>query len=157
MQPIEWGNCLRVGDDHIDNDHRHLIAMANRLIAPEARTRTDLVLKVLDELIAYTQEHFGREEKYMEAVGFPGLVEHREKHRRLCERAVEYRRSMQNQPRLWHGDTLFAFLADWLLTHIANEDRKIGDHVRAHGLEEKGRAALAGSGLMPPASSLRHH
>lgn len=130
MHTIEWANYLSVGDDRIDADHKQLITLTNRLILPANRARLDLVLKVLDEVISYTRDHFDREEKYMEAAGYPDLAGHRERHRLLTEKVMGHRQVIVDHPRLWHGETVFVFLADWLLTHIANDDRRFGDFMR---------------------------
>ncbi len=121
---------MAVGDESVDADHRQLIDLINKveLILIAAGGHIELEV-ALDELSAYTQAHFEREEHLMQCVGFPGLVAHRQAHRELRTQLDALRKAMTAAktagPILGDSDRLVALLRDWLLDHVLKEDMKV--------------------------------
>lgn len=75
----------------------------------------------MDDLKDYTEAHFAREEKVMEACGYPGLANHRQVHRLLVKQLLEQRQ--QYEKGNLYLDSLIDFLQNWLLDHIQTMDR----------------------------------
>lgn len=81
--------------------------------------------KVIAEAIEYTKDHFGVEDKIMRYFRYTDVVQHMNQHKRFIEfikmRNDEYK---LGNPRV--GLHLVQDLRNWLLSHIALEDKKIG-------------------------------
>lgn len=64
MPLLEWSESLALGQSVMDETHREFVSLLNRLgAAGDAE-----LLACLDEFIAHTEAHFGRNEAWMEAM-----------------------------------------------------------------------------------------
>ncbi len=82
-----WTPSMSVGNDELDNDHKHLAEIINEIYAPSLSDRSlrELLVTVLQKLINYTETHFRREEAFLEQRGYPYLAEHKAAHAGLEE------------------------------------------------------------------------
>ena len=106
-----------------DSQHQGLIEIIERL------ERDNAGCEVFDELKRYTREHFGMEERYMDAYQFPDTEKHKEEHIRFEERldAMTRSRTLLEQslrdPRC--KLRLVEFLRGWLMGHIFGIDKDL--------------------------------
>ncbi len=123
MAFIEWTDELSVGVDIFDNDHRELVAIANRLHdGITMGYQQNVLIPTLYDLLKYTLYHFSREEGFMLQYSYPDYEAHREEHERLLKSVQDYydqAKSGQNSITL----SLMGFLRDWLINHIMGSDR----------------------------------
>ena len=127
---IEWDESLSVGHSNIDNDHKHLIQMINRLYdAIEQRHGEDIIAEVLAELADYTSEHFTREEHVMIHFRYPELAEHRRQHDDLVNQLTKLIHSFELGQITVTLDTM-EFLKHWLIDHVQSTDKKLAGFLR---------------------------
>lgn len=116
-----------IGIPAIDEEHREIVRLINRLIGKATNgTPGEEVKELLNELILYVGEHFAHEERLMLEHGYPELQSHADEHQRLlCQ--------LQN---VLKGDTQAiltpAFLIDWLELHALRDDLEFGKHLISH-------------------------
>lgn len=130
-------NNLSIQIPIIDLQHLWLISLIVELdLASRSRNmgtaaREKIFQRVVQGATQYAHEHFAAEERIMEKFKFNGLPNHLRQHQAFKEfvarRALEFRQ----------GDTQAAIklvhdLREWLLSHIAIEDRKIEIQLRSH-------------------------
>ena len=123
MSAIAWSEDYSVGIPALDDQHRQLFEILNKLDEAIEKNRGQRELtRVLREMVGYTQEHFAFEEKLMAAADFPGLKAHQARHRRIIQKVerFDYELNIEGR-RISHQ--VRDFLQTWLVTHIAEEDR----------------------------------
>jgi len=123
--PILWRPQMSLGNALLDGDHRYLISLINTVeLALRDPAARDSLIATLDQLAAYTIEHFEREERIMHAVHYLGLARHRNAHRELAQRLVEIRAAIEGATEATPAETdrLVELLRDWLLDHVLKED-----------------------------------
>ena len=77
MEQIIWTEEFSVGVKRLDEQHKRLIAMINRLMgAPRAKTRSERISDLLSDMTKYAQEHFQTEEDLMRQYDYPHLYKH---------------------------------------------------------------------------------
>lgn len=131
MSYFEWAEDMVIDHGPIDADHRQLIALVNRLHSATSQGEGRLVVgQILDELLAYTLEHFEREERLMASLKFPRFDEHREAHRRLLG-SVQALLQAQADSRITTAARVSLLLRDWLSLHIRREDRALRELLKA--------------------------
>ncbi|MDP6388574.1 MAG: hemerythrin family protein [Alphaproteobacteria bacterium] len=120
---FQWYEGMSVGVPLIDSDHKALIAIINELHALTEAERGGETLKyVIRELVRYTQFHFHREEKVLQACGYPNLAEHMQAHVGFIQYINDVRNShIRNPDKLFREDIL-DYLKDWLKRHILIDD-----------------------------------
>jgi hemerythrin len=132
MTYLKWSDDLAVGNTFIDNDHKKLIDMVNRLhVVMQEGKGKDVLDKVLHNLIAYTQEHFRREEDLMRNLRFDGFHEHKEEHEKLLNQVLELQKKFESGAATLSIQVLH-FLRDWLVNHIGKSDMELAQ--AAHGI-----------------------
>ncbi len=125
---MEWKQKYCVGIKQIDDQHKSLVDMITRLqeIANERDSITEM-RNVIKDIVKYTKFHFSEEEKFMNKIGFPERVYHKDLHDGLIRQVIELLQGLKFGRQLSSID-LIDFLKDWLINHIIKEDIKIGNY-----------------------------
>lgn len=131
MPLLVWRDQLSVGSKVIDEDHQRLIGFVNDLHDAVSEAQSEKVVgKILVELIEYTRDHFKREEKLMQAGGYPDYERHCGIHATLTRQVLVFAEKYVRTPTDQVKRELIDFLAAWLVDHIIKEDRRIGAFMR---------------------------
>jgi len=124
MPIIHWTEDLSVGTETIDEDHKVLIGMINKLDdAIKSKEPQGTVNKVLSELLDYTGYHFDREEALMKAANYPDYDAHARTHGTLKAQVADIRNRYERNPDSIHEREVLAFLKNWLTAHILGRDK----------------------------------
>ena len=137
MAFFEWKNTMSVGNDAIDKDHIKLVHYLNEMhTAMMAGHGREVVGPILDKLIAYTKEHFGREELIWKAGHYVDLEKHKKEHVELLKTVLDFE-AKYKKGSLTLSVEVMNFLRDWLKNHILKSDK-----VAAEWIAAKARTAL---------------
>jgi hemerythrin len=129
---VEWDDRYSVGIPLVDDQHKHLIELTNELYAC-CIAGTDEVQACFRDAIRgavdYVKYHFAAEEKILENVQYPGIAAHKKEHEifvmKILSGVKEYEEGKKFVP-----NAFVRFLRDWILAHIAVEDRKYADYIQ---------------------------
>ncbi len=126
MAFIDWSDKLSVNIEEVDDDHKKLVGMVNRIHDELAEgADKDALADLLEELISYTSWHFRHEERLMQESAYEGLFDHKTEHENLVGQATElYEAFLDGDNEI--PDKLMPFLKDWLVNHINGTDREMG-------------------------------
>ncbi len=73
MSNFQWLDCMSVGVVEFDTDHKHAIHMISRISAMLEQGRTRDAYNLATALLEDAQDHVEREERFLRAIGFPGV------------------------------------------------------------------------------------
>lgn len=121
---IEWRDSYSVGVPVLDEDHKQLISIINRVSkAASKKTPADWAI---GELQDYARDHFAREEKLLEAAGFDGFDAHKREHKSFIDwlNTVKSTYRIDREAEFYLAETVSAYLRDWLNHHILETDMK---------------------------------
>lgn len=119
---IQWRDSYSVGLPEIDTQHKQLIEIINRLHdAMRTGSAHALIVRVVDDLLEYTNYHFSYEEKMISAAGYPHVAEHARKHRAMVAQIEAFRQRV-GAPAATLPLQLMDFLKSWLTKHILSTD-----------------------------------
>lgn len=141
-----WSDDLSVGVEAIDDDHRLLLSLMDQLQqAVDGGENRETVGSVLNALIDYTEFHFEREERMMEACDYPDLDDHQEFHAKLRTKAQNIRNAYLLDPDAELGEKVMEFLTGWLRHHIMGTDKAYAPVMaeKAEAVDEADRAFAA--------------
>ncbi|MCI9272303.1 MAG: hemerythrin family protein [Dorea sp.] len=128
---IEFDENLITGNEMIDTQHKELIDRTNQFLAKleENVGRVDAI-KMLDYLDEYVEFHFGEEEKLQEEIGYPGLAEHKERHKELQNTVKELYDMLEEEegPSEAFVKQVEVNVVDWLVRHIQGFDRSVAEY-----------------------------
>ncbi len=124
MPIFKWHKKYSVSDEELDDHHRELFDIFNRLYDNCMRADSiDCIAPILKELTSYSDYHFSAEERYMAARGYADLGCHREMHRFFSQKLQEIGTADETFDSAPTRE-LIVFLGNWLLHHVLEEDRK---------------------------------
>ena len=137
---ISWKSTYNLGLQEIDEQHRSLLDLTNKIWRAIVR-RSDqiVVLPLLEELEKYTVAHFAAEETFMRTTGYPGFEKHKIEHQSFIERIAVEKRKTDNGSAV--SLDLMHFLRDWLVDHIQFSDRNYAEFTQKN---EKPAGSLLG-------------
>lgn len=126
--PIIWDTKLETGIEVIDAQHQRIVEYINDLEIAKMKLDKTKVNEIIEQLIDYTQSHFGFEEEMLEEAGYKFLKPHKKVHELFIRRVTDFTiRSAKGEDIV---DELHSMLSKWLVNHIANEDRDYADAVK---------------------------
>lgn len=121
---LEWQNTYAIGNEIIDKEHQKLFELTNIILrVQQTKNEEDTVKHVVRELFAYMKYHFEHEERWMEAIGYPGRSHHQMIHQEIINEMNEMLKRIKSLDEL--RDALREIMIKWVLQHILNEDTRI--------------------------------
>jgi hemerythrin len=135
---VEWDDRYSVGIQLVDDQHKELVNMTNTLyagcLAGDEAART-YFLEAIHGTVDYVKYHFAAEEKILENVTYPDIFEHKKAHEGFVKKIFEDVKSFQSGKK-FIPNVFVRYLKDWILTHIAVEDKKYAEYIL--NLKKKG-------------------
>lgn len=117
----------------IDGDHRKLVDLVNALFQSMQNCQGNGPMsKAMRDLIAYTGEHFGREEAEMQRIEYVAVLAHTAEHAKLQKQLIELKEMLDAGGRI-NVPAVGDFLSEWLREHILAADMKFASALKQHG------------------------
>lgn len=125
MAQFSFTDDLYTGSSLIDDDHRKLVDLVNAFFqSMQSGQGNGCVSKAMSDLIAYTGEHFGREEAEMASIEYVAALAHQAEHTKLLKQLVELKEMLDARGGI-NVPAVAAFLSQWLRGHILAADMKL--------------------------------
>lgn len=137
MALIPWESKFELGISEIDEQHKHMLAIINKLYdmfeAKEHENQVEID-KVIKEMADYALYHFATEEKYFELFAYENKEPHIKIHDQYRAKIVEWqdRYSANNDKAIFFE--ISTFLHDWWTWHINNTDRDYVPFMKANNV-----------------------
>ena len=137
---FEWNESLSIDKGVIDEDHRFLILKISELLdSIHRRDQKQIILEKLKVIKLFATEHFRREEKLQQAVGFPDHDKHKGIHANLIDLLmfntkrilIDYSSNDSGESIERRFQAIEKFMHKWLIQHIQIQDMKMKPYVSA--------------------------
>ena len=124
MEKLEWNESWLTGVPHIDQQHRGLVEIINRLAGCVDVSPTSMgTEEVLNELMTYAINHLKDEEDFLEQQGYGDIRFHRKKHMDYRKRITAICINISDQAMVTTDD-IAELTTKWWGNHILAEDLK---------------------------------
>ncbi|MCK5720041.1 MAG: hemerythrin family protein [Thiomargarita sp.] len=132
---FEWNEEISVGIQEIDEQHKQLINIINRLYHSIIRQdiNKEVVKEILNELVEYTIIHFAVEESLFRIFSYPDYEKHKQQHTELTQQVMDINYKIQNETEELSLE-LMAFLRKWLKNHIMVSDKRYAPFLIKQGI-----------------------
>lgn len=137
--PIIWSKDYALGIEEIDNQHKELVLIINRIeqVAvsdPDHPNFAEKVRGVLKDVRDYTVLHFSSEEVILKMFDYPDFVEHKAKHDKFVALVGNKKKIIEdslkakdNEKVIEELNAIFKFLGEWIIVHIQKSDFEYGE------------------------------
>jgi hemerythrin len=139
---VEWDERLSVGIPLIDRQHQKLLDITNDLYFA-CRQGGKLIksqfMVTVKGAVDYVGYHLGTEDKIMRRVKYPEYGAHKKEHDDFVQELLRQISDYQSG-RTFAPYALVRYLRDWILSHIAFTDLKLGKYLldlRKTSVQEK--------------------
>jgi hemerythrin-like metal-binding protein len=127
---MQWNDQYTTGIQEIDEQHKMLFLMTNRLQTAIKTGKANLVIaKTFKELIDYTKYHFAAEEQEMDGCDYPDALIHKRFHAILVKKIRDALLRIRNGDN-YNPIELLRFLNVWLVDHILEKDMKFSKYYK---------------------------
>ena len=134
---VKWGKRYKIGIKEIDEHHKMLIDIANKLYrAMLAGEGTAILDEIIDKLSRYTEAHFRFEEGVMIAYNYPFYKKHKSEHERFSSTIRKLREDFE-AGKINAAKDILKVIKEWIDTHIEVENRKLALFLEARGLTKR--------------------
>ncbi|MBF0228980.1 MAG: hemerythrin family protein [Desulfamplus sp.] len=127
MPKITWSELLSVGNEEIDNQHKRWIEIFNtsydKMMCDDYSLLSNIGIDALKQMMEYAQMHFEFEEKYMQQINYPALVEHKFQHDLFKVQLHKINQNFENGISKLNSE-IMKMIENWLIGHIQTEDQK---------------------------------
>ena len=135
---VSWSRKFKTGIKFIDEQHRELVNLTNKLYKAclAGDGKLDLVFKEsMSSMVDYVGYHFNAETEFLEKINFPEHSEHKVQHDTLIKEILmavsEYSSGKKYTPNLF-----VRTLRDWVFGHIAYHDKAFALYAAEKGIKE---------------------
>jgi diguanylate cyclase (GGDEF)-like protein/hemerythrin-like metal-binding protein len=127
---LEWRPEWESGETTIDAQHRHLLKLANRLLAlTEQEVSTPLLVEAFDLFLVHVRDHFADEESLLRSSGYPNVEYHEKFHGHLVFRAMQLKQKLEAGHFL-KSDMVLFLIDEIVVGHLLTEDAKFFPYFR---------------------------
>jgi len=128
-----WKDTFSIGNEKVDRQHRLFLETLNDYYEITFGGNSEVVDKeLINKLKNYAVTHFRFEEDLMESVAYDEIERHCEQHSYFKSLVREFE-SADLHGKSEKLSSAAAFLRDWFLNHILDEDKKYVPFVQAAG------------------------
>src|SRR5579872_5348676 len=140
MRVFKWNAAHAVYLPEIDAEHRALYRTAGELQqAIEGNASSERIPEILRGILLAVEDHFGHEERLMQASNYLSFGWHKQQHDSARKRLKQFMEHVEaGEPDA--AVLLLEFMSSWMRDHIAVADRMMGAYLRNYGRSHVGFA-----------------
>ena len=128
---IAWDDRLKLGNEQVDAQHKRLFELLSELVGQCIDgSNAEKLRETLDFLVNYTISHFYDEESIQVQYNFPEYRKHKQMHedfKKVVGGLVQRFNESGSSKEL--SNDVNKVIVRWLISHIRQEDKKIGEHI----------------------------
>ena len=135
MALFNWSDQYSVGVSRMDDHHRQIFDIVNRLHATMKEGKAkEAIGPLMDELIEFTEFHFREEEVLMDKIKYPALLAQKQAHQQFVSQLQAFKQEMNEGQNTLVAIKVSKMATDWLKDHILKMDKKYEEHMKANGI-----------------------
>jgi hemerythrin len=135
MNIYKWDVKYNVDFEPIDNQHKILLEIINKLLINQLKEKKIIVM-LLNELALYAKFHFLSEETFMKIYSYEGYEDHKVEHDELLNQVIRKNNEyVEGKIKL---ENIVVFLVEWFTSHTAKIDKDLGKFLKGAVVLTKG-------------------
>jgi hemerythrin-like metal-binding protein len=124
MPLIKWSDIPLTNIEHIDNEHKGLVELLNKLHDVVSQDQgKEFISPALMELIRYAKTHFKHEEDFMKMHDYSDVDAHHQAHIMFISKVADFKKKYDNHE-MSTLIPILTFVSRWIIEHISQVDQK---------------------------------
>lgn len=136
MKKVEWSPTFEIGVDEIDEDHRHLFALVERIKAAIETKDRKQSSELVQQFITVSREHFAKEEALLTRLGYPEAAQHARYHAKLLEKANALKMICDAEMEDGGIEQCYVQVVSFLIDDVVAGDTKFKSFLHHHGFAD---------------------
>lgn len=133
MAYLDWDNRFSVNHPMLDRHNRQMLDILNRLHDSIKEDRgTEVIEKILTDLLKHTKEHFEEEERFLIQIDFPHLENHKSYHKQFSDKLESFKKYVAEGHTIFVAPQLLNVCVMWLHEHILKSDAEYANQAQEH-------------------------
>lgn len=130
-----WELKYSVGIQSIDNQHKEIFKLFNRLLqALKQEQASSVTTQIILELEQYAVMHFQKEEFFFQRFAFSGTADHIKEHQLFIQKVTSLKSDLKTG-KIALTFELLNFLKEWIEHHIMVVDKEYTECFQQNGLK----------------------
>ena len=130
MDLIKWRASYETGIAEMDEEHKQIIEIVNRLYRMlRGAEDTDDLKSIYTTLAEYSEQHFKHEEELLQKHNYPGMEEQGQSHEEFVNKLQEIRDDLEANDAKAIPE-VYKFLREWWIGHIVESDKEYGPFLK---------------------------
>jgi len=131
---VEWITKFELGINEIDDQHKRLIGIMNKLCeALNQGEESKMIAEIIKEMWDYAHYHFALEEKYFDEFHYEKAEAHKVWHKAFYKKVEDLAKEFDGGKKSVSIDAI-SFLGGWFIDHTQTFDREYVPAFHKHGL-----------------------
>lgn len=130
---ITWDASFSVNVREIDDQHRKLFDIFNRLLSGMGTQDRDFIGGAIGEMVDYSKYHFSTEERYMELFRYPQYAKHKKEYDDSIAKVEDFVKKWNEKKATLSLDVMF-FLENWIRDPTQGADKELGPFLNQNHL-----------------------
>jgi len=135
MTALTWTEELRLNQPQMDRTHEEFVQLLRAAHSAHAAGPTADAIAAFERLIGHSVEHFGQEDRWMQATGFAAENCHARQHASVLQIMREALRRARDEAQWEPLGALIAELGLWFPQHAALMDAGLAQHMAQMGFD----------------------
>jgi hemerythrin-like metal-binding protein len=129
-----FNDSLKVNIRRIDDQHKKLFDIFNQLAeAMKAKSGSEIIGNILDELQEYAKYHFTTEEELFNKHNYPDAPSHIREHKHYIDTTSKFIEDFKENKKIGLPVGVFNFMTQWINQHIKETDKKYSAFLNEKG------------------------
>jgi hemerythrin len=124
MSLFIWYKTYSVNNEELDNHHKALLDIINRLHDNcFGKDNTNCLDPIVEELVSYSSYHFTAEEQHMRNIGYKDIERHIVEHNEFAQKILRLQQVV-NKNDFELTKELIVYIGNWICNHVLVKDKK---------------------------------
>jgi len=138
---VEWNDSLFLSHDSMDDDHRQMAALINKLyLSVKENFGREAICRAAQNLSEFSRTHFDHEKRLMERYNYPDIMRHLWQHRELLDELNLLIYSLEGASANIRADAI-EFIDNWFTIHLRDSDAKLAYFLNSLGHDAESEPA----------------
>ena len=137
MQRFKWAPTFEIGVEEIDNDHRHLVALAQQVSEAAEKGEGETCRSLVEGFVAALQSHIANEERLLAGIRYEDFATHKRYHELLLAKTRELKKTCDEAIKRGEAAACYLEVVGFVIDDMLRGDMTLKSYFDHRGLANR--------------------